>query len=142
MEYRKVDFNHFVIRIDKGEEIISKIKEFCEIENVRCGSILGLGAANYVKVGLFDTEYKKYNSKEFSGPMEITSLVGNISTQDGKIYLHCHINLCDSSMNVFGGHLNECVIGATCEIIITVIDGVVERKFDDVIGLNLFKFLS
>lgn len=142
MEYNKIDSNHYVIRIDKDEEIILNIKEFCKKENIKCGSILGLGAAKYVKVGLFDTEEKVYNSKEFSGPMEITSLAGNISTQDGEVYLHCHINFCDKSMQAFGGHLNECIVGATCEVIITVIDGIVERKFDDNIGLNLFEFLS
>ena len=42
---------------------------------------------------------------------------------------------------VFGGHLNRAVISATCELVIEVIDGVVERRADPEVGLNLFEFI-
>ena len=57
-----------------------------------------------------------------------------------ETYLHFHINLCDETMNVFGGHLNECIIGATCELVLTRLDGDVNREFNQEIGLNLYKF--
>lgn len=41
---------------------------------------------------------------------------------------------------VFGGHLNRAIVRATCEMIINVIDGKVDRYFDEEIGLNLFEF--
>ncbi len=74
--------------------------------------------------------------------MEITSLVGNISTFNGKIYLHCHINICNEKMNILGGHLNECYISATGEFVISIIYGTVERELNEEIGLNLYKFLE
>ena len=140
MEYKKIDDKHYVIRIDKDEEVLSKITELCDKEDIKCGSVVGLGAASYVKVGLFNTVEKQYHSKDFSGPMEITSLIGNISKMDNKTYLHFHINLCNEEMNVFGGHLNECIIGATCELVLTKLDGDVLREYDSEIGLNLYKF--
>ena len=140
MEYKKIDDKHYVIRIDKGEEVLSKITELCKNLDIKCGSVVGLGAASYVKIGLFNTIEKKYHSKEYSGPMEITSLIGNISRMDNEVYLHFHINLCDDAMNVIGGHLNECIIGTTCELVLTELDGNVNREFNQEIGLNLFKF--
>ena len=41
---------------------------------------------------------------------------------------------------VFGGHLNRAIVSATYEMIINVIDGKVDRYFDEEIGLNLFEF--
>ncbi len=140
MEYKKIDNNYYVIRIDKDEEVLSKIKELCEKLDIKCGSVVGLGAASYVKVGLFNTMEKEYHSKEYKGAMEITSLIGNISRMNKETYLHFHINLCDETMNVFGGHLNECIIGATCELVLTRLDGDVNREFNQEIGLNLYKF--
>ena len=46
----------------------------------------------------------------------------------------------DSEGHVFGGHLNRAIVSATCEMIINIIDGEVDRYHDEEIGLNLFKF--
>lgn len=139
MEYRQFG-NHYVVRIDKGEEVLEKIEELCRKENIKLGSAVGLGAANRIIIGLFDTTTKEYKKTELTGPMEITSLVGNISTKNGETYLHFHINVCDTDMNVHGGHVNACYISATCEITVTRMEGTVEREMSEEIGLNLYKF--
>ena len=41
---------------------------------------------------------------------------------------------------VVGGHLNRAEIRATCEMILRLIDGTVDRKKDPETGLNLFRF--
>ena len=140
MEYRQFD-DTYVIRLDRGDEIIASITDFCEKENVQLGYLEGLGAADHAVIGLYDVGERFYHKTEVNGPMEITSLVGNITTKDGETYLHLHINLCDETMAVKGGHLNECRISATSEIIVRKIDGRVERLHDtEVTGLNIFKF--
>ncbi|NCB48883.1 MAG: DNA-binding protein [Clostridia bacterium] len=139
MEYRKF-INKFVVRIDKGEEILTKIKELCKKENIKLGQITGLGATNDVTIGLFDTEKKEYFSQTLKKEFEISSLIGNISTMNDEVYLHLHINLSDINGNTFGGHLSKCVISATCEIIIDSIAGEVKRELNKEIGLNLYKF--
>ncbi len=90
--------------------------------------------------GLFDTVNRVYKKRTFTGPMEITSLVGNISEKDGEPYLHFHINVCDEENRIWGGHLNECLISATGEITVTEIEGSVEREMSEEIGLNLYRF--
>ena len=59
---------------------------------------------------------------------------------NGEYYAHLHMSAGDAQGRVFGGHLNEAIISATCEMVVEVIDGRVERAYDDDIGLNLFKF--
>jgi predicted DNA-binding protein with PD1-like motif len=139
MEYKKFG-NKYVMRIDKGEEIVDTLKKFCQDEKIKLGFVNGIGAVNKVRVGLFDTKSKQYNSAQLEGDYEITSLLGNISTKDGEVYLHLHINLSDANYNTHGGHLNSAVISGTGEIIIETIEGSVERQFSEEIGLNLYKF--
>jgi uncharacterized protein len=92
MEFKKFG-NKIIIRIDKGEEIVETLKNFCEQQDIKLGTIQGIGATNKVKIGLFDTESKQYFSNEYKGDFEIAPLYGNISTMDGKIYLHLHVNM-------------------------------------------------
>ena len=140
MEFRRFD-DAYVIRMDRGEEIISALTDFCEKEKITLGSVEALGASDHVVIGLYDVTQRLYHKQTFDGPMEITSLLGSISSKDGEPYLHLHINLCREDMSVIGGHLNECRISATCEMFVRRIDGVVERKLDEAVtGLNLYAF--
>ncbi|HEA84077.1 MAG TPA: DNA-binding protein [Thermodesulfobacterium geofontis] len=139
MEYKKFN-NKYIVRIDKGEEIVETLKKFCEDNNIKLGTIRGIGATNSAKVGLYNTEEKKYYSKELKGDHEIAPLYGNISTMKGNVYLHIHANLCNQENKAFGGHLNSAVVSATFEAVIEVIDGEVDRAFNEEIGLNLYKF--
>jgi predicted DNA-binding protein with PD1-like motif len=137
--YCKKINNKYILRIDKGEEIIETIKKVCTDNNISLGVVSGIGAVNRVVIGLFETGTKEYHSVELTGDHEISSLVGNISTLNGGVYLHIHINLSDAEYRVRGGHLTSAVVSATSEIIIESIDGEIERQYSDEIGLNLIK---
>ena len=140
MEYRQFN-DTYVVRMDRGEEIISSLTNFCEKEKITLGSVEALGAADHVVIGLYDVAKRQYHKHTFDEAMEITSLLGNISTKDGVPYLHLHINLCREDMSVIGGHLNECRISATCEMFVRKLDGRVNRKLDEAVtGLNLYEF--
>ena len=139
MEYRKFN-NTIVARIDKGEEILDKIKEIANKENIKLANINALGATNDFTVGVFKTDEKKYYSNNFTGDFEIVSLTGTINTMNGEFYSHIHMSAGNDKGEVFGGHLNRAIVSATCEMAINIIDGTVDREFNENIGLNLFKF--
>ena len=141
MEYRKFD-NTIIARIDKGEEILEKVKEIALKENIKLASISALGAVNDFTVGVFKTDEKKYYSNSFQGYFEITSLTGTINTMNDEFYCHIHMSAGNEKGEVFGGHLNRAIVSATCEMVITIIDGAVDRYFDEEIDLNLFKFIE
>ena len=139
MEYRKFN-NTIVARIDKGEEILDKIKEIANKENIKLANINALGATNDFTVGVFKTAEKKYYSNNFTGDFEIVSLTGTINTMNGEFYSHIHMSAGNDKGEVFGGHLNRAIVSATCEMVINIIDGTVDREFNENIGLSLFKF--
>jgi len=141
MDYRVIG-NQVVLRVDRGEELMASIATLCAKESIKLGSIVGLGAADYLVMGLYDITEQKFNETILDKPLEITSIVGNITEMDGKPYYHVHINAADAQGHVYGGHLKEVRISGTAEIFITVIDGHVGRELDPITGtgLNLFKF--
>lgn len=139
MEYR-VFGETIVLRLEKGEEVIESIKKLCEKEDIKAGSISGLGASNEVVVGLFKVDEKKYYSNTFKEDFEITNLTGNISRMNDEVYLHIHGTFANVEGKCIGGHLNKAVISATSEIIINKINGDIGRKFSEEIGLNLIEF--
>ena len=139
MEYRKFDHT-YIVRMDPGEEILEQVKALALKEHIQLASVQALGAINDFTVGVFKTDEKKYYANSFQGSYEIVSLTGTINTMDGEFYCHLHMSAGDDQGHVVGGHLNRAVISATCEMIVTVIDGQVDRQFSEEIGLNLLKF--
>ena len=139
MDYRKFG-NTIFARIDRGEEILEKLKEISVKENIKLAHVSALGATNDFTVGVFNVDEKKYYANSFSGNFEIVSLTGTVTTMNGEFYAHLHMSAGNNKGEVFGGHLNRARISATCEMVITVADGTVERKFNEDVGLNLFDF--
>ncbi len=139
MQYKRFD-NTIFVRIDKGEEILEQIKVLAEAENIKLASVSALGATNDFTVGVFKTEEKKYYANHFTGNFEIVSLTGTINTLNGEFYTHIHMSAGNDRGEVFGGHLNRAMVSATCEMVVTVVEGRVDRRFDEEIGLNLLRF--
>lgn len=139
MEYRRFA-NKIVARIDKSEEILEKIEEITLKENIKLANINALGAISEFTVGVYKVDEKKYYANEFKGSYEIVSLTGTINTMNGEFYTHIHMSAGNDKGEVFGGHLNKAIVSAVCEMVIDVIEGTVDRIYDEEIGLNVFSF--
>ena len=139
MEYKRYG-SKILMRLDPGEEIVASIAEICKRESIQLGIVSGIGAVGKATIGLFTPDTKEYHSTTMEKPFEVTALVGNVSMMDGQYYQHLHITLADIKHNAFGGHLNEAIVSATAEIWIDIIEGDIDRKFSETIGLNLLKF--
>lgn len=140
MEYRKFG-NTVMARADRGEEILESVKRIALAENIKLASVSALGAVDDFTVGVYNVEEKKYYSNNFTGSFEIVSLTGTINTMNGEFYAHLHMSAGNDRGEVFGGHLNKATVSATCEMVITLINGRVDREYDEITGLNLFKFV-
>ncbi|PKK40051.1 hypothetical protein ABB02_00556 [Clostridiaceae bacterium JG1575] len=134
---KKLSENTWILRLNKGEELLEQVTAFCTKEAIRLGTFTGLGALEEVEMGLFLHDEKTYQSKTWTGAMEIIALHGNITTKDGALYLHCHMGIGDEALTMHGGHLNRAIINPTCELFLTSYEGMVDRFFDAETGLNL-----
>ena len=132
MEYKRFG-NKIIVRIDKDEEILEQVKKLALKENIRLAAVQALGATNSFTVGVYNVVEKQYYANSFRGSFEIVSLTG-------EFYTHLHMSAGNDKGEVFGGHLNRAVVSATCEMVVDVLDGTVDRQYDPVTGLNLFKF--
>lgn len=139
MEYNRFG-NTIVARLDRGEEILDRLKTIALAEDIKLAGVQALGATDSFTVGVYNVETQQYKANEFSGSFEIVSLTGTVNTMNGEYYSHLHMSAANESGAVVGGHLNAARVSATCEMVIRVIDGAVDRFKDDVTGLNLFKF--
>lgn len=139
MQYR-VFGDTYVVRLQRGEEVLACLRALCEKESISLGTVSAIGAVNHVVVGVYRVDEQKYVANTFDGVMELTSLMGNITEKDGEPYLHLHATFGDLTGKVIGGHLNEAVVSATCELFVRKVEGHVGRRLDPETGLNIFDF--
>ena len=129
----------FVLRLECGEELVSALKTFCEKNKIKGGVISGIGAVSYAKLySVSDSERFVKIEKEFSGPMELISALGNISLVDGKPLIHLHVTLGRSDKSTIAGHLLEAKISFTGEFFILQTTDALEKTKQG--ELMLFKF--
>ena len=129
----------YIVRLEKGEEIIQSLNRVVRENSITGGFFFGLGVGKDLRLGYFDAHTQQYKEKKFEGEYEFTSFSGNISKFDEETMIHCHINITDKNFNAFGGHLFEGYVPATLEVIILPLNGELIRKTDKETGLKLLE---
>jgi predicted DNA-binding protein with PD1-like motif len=127
--------SQYVVRLDAGERIIETLRALCERDAIGGGYFHGLGAVGEAEIGHFDPASNDYDWVRLSGPYEIVSLYGNITTVEGRPSLHAHIALGDNAFDVKGGHLKEAVVSVTCEVTLVRFRDAIGRRRDEASGL-------
>ena len=79
----------------------------------------------------------KYEEHRFEEFLEVTGLLGNITTREGKPFLHAHLTLGRHDMSVLGGHLVAATVSPLFELVMTPTKNRALRRFDDETGLSL-----
>lgn len=129
-----------IIRVDRDEEILAKLKEVALDKQVHAAAVNAIGAVGEFTIGVFKTAEKQFLSKTYRGAFEMVSLLGTIGTLDGEFTCHLHMCAADESGIAVGGHLTRAVVSATAEIVLYLLDGTLERSYDSETGLNLLDF--
>lgn len=139
MNFKELEKNRFIIRLETGEEIVSSLTKFLSDNKITAGFFTAIGAVEKVELGYFFQKKKQYHGKVIEKEMEVVSLNGNISTMDDKPYVHAHVVCSDENMQTYAGHLKLGIVSSTLEIVLIAFNGNVNRKFSDKVGLNLLE---
>ena len=129
----------YIGRLLHGSDLLEELTDLCKDANITLGKIEGIGAVQKARVGYYDQVSHEYQYIEYDQSLEITGLVGNVSTKDNKPFVHAHITLSDEKGNAFGGHLASGTTIFACEVTLVAFDGpTLTRSYDEATGLFLW----
>lgn len=134
MKFNNTKDIHFVY-VEKGEEIMETIINYCIKHGIENASITGIGAVNKTVIGAFDPDSKSYVKVEYPEVLELVSFVGNITMKDGSPFVHAHAVLGNHGMQIIGGHVFEMQVAVVGEFVLQKSDTGISRKLDPAIGL-------
>lgn len=126
------------MRLETGEEVVGSLVALAKEKNIRMASLSMMGALSHALLGYYTLSEKQYHWKNFDGEFEILGATGNIAMHDDAPMLHLHATLSGSDFAAFGGHVQSATVATTCEIVMTVEEGVLVRTLDEQAGLNLW----
>ncbi len=131
--------NGFFLVFERGEEFISTLKGFCELNAVNWGQFQAIGAVENVEIGYYDLPNREYVFRSEEGPFEVASMDGNITELDEVPQIHVHgvLSRCDESLECLGGHIRSARVAVTLELCLWQVTQPLLRGYDEEAGLNL-----
>lgn len=130
----------FILRLEKGDELIASLAEFMKEHDIGSGTVTGLGAVDRARLGVYLLKEQDYSAREFKGDLEVVGLTGTLSWYDGEPFPHVHLMLIDRDFQATGGHCFEAHVSATIELVVRTYEDRIERRRDESIGLHLMEF--
>ena len=127
----------FALVLSTGDEAMASIAAFAREQQLRATQFSAIGAFSRVVVAYFDWETKDYRNIPIGEQVEVLSLLGDITLDDGKHRVHAHVVLGTADATAHGGHLIEGHARPTLEILLTETPTHLRRRFDAESGLAL-----
>ena len=97
MKYQ-TEGNTIVLVLEKGEDIIGSVTKIAQQYNGKFGSVSGIGACDAVTLNFYNLNTQEYEAKDIKEPLELISLLGNISHIDDKPFAHLHAYIWNSTI--------------------------------------------
>ncbi len=139
MIYTQLGTGMYMMRLEKGDDILNSLKRFAQARRIRAAVLEGIGSLNKVKLGHYDFTTKEYKFETFQEDLEILALSGNISTLNREPLPHAHVTLGRRDFSVIGGHLDEGSSANMVEIWLRQLSGKLFKARDDQIGLDVLQ---
>jgi len=136
-----VNLRHIYMgKLEHGSDLLGSLTAICKEKDIELGRVMAIGAVQRAHLEYYNQGSKEYEESVIVEPLEISSLIGNVSLKDGQPFVHAHVTLADGEGHVFGGHLGEGTIVFAAEFVIEAYEGTeLRRAFDGVTGLALWR---
>ena len=127
----------FALVLATGDEAMAALIALATERQLKATQFTAIGAFSRVVVAYFDWTSKEYRQIPIAEQVEVLSLVGDISVEDGKPKVHAHVVVGKADASAHGGHLIEGHVRPTLEIVLTEAPRHLQRRHDPVSGLAL-----
>jgi predicted DNA-binding protein with PD1-like motif len=122
---------------ETGEQVNDQILEFARAHEIHAAQLTGIGGFREVTLGYFDWEIKDYRPIPIQEQVELVSLNGNISLDDGNPKLHAHVVVGKSDGSAWAGHLLSAIVRPTLELVLVESPTYLRRVMNPVARLPL-----
>jgi predicted DNA-binding protein with PD1-like motif len=127
----------FALVLTTGDEAMASLVAFATEHQLKGTQFTAIGAFSRVVVAFFDWTTKEYRHISIDEQVEVLSLVGDISMEEGKPKVHAHVVLGKSDATAHGGHLIDGSVRPTLEVLLTEAPRHLRRRHDPISGLAL-----
>ena len=121
----------------KGDDAMSGLTDFAIQNHIVDAHFTGIGAVNGATLAWLDPAAKIYHRIPVAQQAEVLSLIGDMTTFNGKPMVHMHAVLGKQDGTTVGGHVFELDVNPTLEVIVTVNTVPLKRKPDDASGMKV-----
>jgi uncharacterized protein len=131
-----------VARLAHGGDLLEEIAAVADQYGMEAAELRAIGALRTARLAFYDQTAREYGEFAVDAPVEIVTLLGNVSRRDGATMVHAHATLAGHDGACVGGHVaSGCVVFA-CELVLQELVGEpLEREYDEVTGLALWRGL-
>jgi predicted DNA-binding protein with PD1-like motif len=132
-----------VARLEHGADLLEELTRVAHECSITLGHVTAIGAVTSARFAFYDQTAHTYGAFDLTEPLEIASLIGNVSYRDRETFVHAHVTLSDKTGKCCAGHLVEGCVVFACEAVITQLVGrSLHRSLDEVTGLTLWEELK
>ena len=129
----------YAIVFDTGDEVMTGLTAFAKEHRLEASDFTALGAFSRALLGFFEVDQKDYRKIPVEEQVEVLTLVGNITLDEGEPKVHAHVVLGCADGTTRGGHLLEGRARPTLELILSESPLQLRRRLDAASGLALIR---
>lgn len=127
----------YALILETGEEVVSQLQRFIKENDLAASRFTAIGAFSSATLAYFNWDQKDYEKIAINEQVEVLSLIGDVTKQDGESKSHIHVVVGKRDGSAHGGHLLQAYVRPTLEIILTESPAYLKRSFDAESGLAL-----